>query len=157
MKRIKYPLQLIHYWTPSPPHFLLWRREWLPTPVFLPGESHGQRSLADYSLWGHKALNTTEWLTLLHSRFPLSAWLWFFSFIPWFLSWSRVPPSPKKSGDFSLFWPQDFCWDPWNNYSLTCHLAFDLTPSSLPREIARTHWPLMVGILPIFILLWLDS
>ena len=27
-----------------------WRREWLPTPVFLPGESHGQRSLAGYSL-----------------------------------------------------------------------------------------------------------
>ena len=26
-----------------------WRREWLPTPVFLPGESHGQRSLAGYS------------------------------------------------------------------------------------------------------------
>ena len=27
-----------------------------PTPVSLPGESHGQRSLADYSLWGHKEL-----------------------------------------------------------------------------------------------------
>ena len=29
-----------------------WRREWLPTPVFLPGEFHGQRNLASYSLWG---------------------------------------------------------------------------------------------------------
>ena len=29
-----------------------WRREWQPTPVFLPVESHGQRSLAGYSLWG---------------------------------------------------------------------------------------------------------
>ena len=29
-----------------------WRREWLPTPIFLPGESHGQRSLAGYSPWG---------------------------------------------------------------------------------------------------------
>ena len=29
-----------------------WRREWEPTPVFLPGESHGQRSLAGYSPWG---------------------------------------------------------------------------------------------------------
>ena len=29
-----------------------WRREWLITPVFLPGESHGQRSLAGYSPWG---------------------------------------------------------------------------------------------------------
>ena len=31
-----------------------------PLPVFLPGESHGQRSLAGYSPWGHKELNTTE-------------------------------------------------------------------------------------------------
>ena len=28
---------------------ILWRRKWQPTPVFLPGESHGQRSLAGYS------------------------------------------------------------------------------------------------------------
>ena len=32
-----------------------WRREWQPTSVFLPGESHGQRSLAGYSLWGPKS------------------------------------------------------------------------------------------------------
>ena len=37
-----------------------WRRAWLPTPVFLPGESHGLRSLAGYSLWGHKELDMTE-------------------------------------------------------------------------------------------------
>ena len=37
-----------------------WRREWLPTPVFLPGESHGQRSLVGYSPQGHKDLDTTE-------------------------------------------------------------------------------------------------
>ena len=36
------------------------RREWLPTPVFLPGEVHGQRSLAGYSPWGCKELNTPE-------------------------------------------------------------------------------------------------
>ena len=29
-----------------------WRREWLPTPVFLPGEFHAQKSLVGYSLWG---------------------------------------------------------------------------------------------------------
>ena len=39
---------------------VLWRREWQPTPVFLPGESHGQRSLAGYSPWGAKELDTTE-------------------------------------------------------------------------------------------------
>ena len=32
-----------------------WRRKWLPTPVFLPGESCGQRSLAGYSSWGGKS------------------------------------------------------------------------------------------------------
>ena len=31
-----------------------WRRAWQPTPVFLPGESHEQRSLVGYSLQGHK-------------------------------------------------------------------------------------------------------
>ena len=37
-----------------------WRREWQPTPVFLPGEFHGQRSPAGYSPWGHKKSDTTE-------------------------------------------------------------------------------------------------
>ena len=37
-----------------------WGREWQSTPVFLPGKSHGQRSLVGYSLWGHKELDTTE-------------------------------------------------------------------------------------------------
>ena len=37
-----------------------WRREWLHTPVLLPGEFHGQRSPADYSPWGHKESDTTE-------------------------------------------------------------------------------------------------
>ena len=37
-----------------------WRREWQPTPVFLPGESHEQKSLAGYSPWGHKELDMTE-------------------------------------------------------------------------------------------------
>ena len=36
-----------------------------PTPVFLPGEFHGQRSLAGYSPWGHKESDRTERLTLL--------------------------------------------------------------------------------------------
>ena len=40
-----------------------WRREWQPTPVFLPGKSHGQRSLVGYRPWGHKESDTTEQLT----------------------------------------------------------------------------------------------
>ena len=37
-----------------------WRREWLPIPVILPGEFHGQRSLAGYSIWGRKESDMTE-------------------------------------------------------------------------------------------------
>ena len=37
-----------------------WRRKWQPTPVFLPGESHGPRSLVGYGPWGHKEWDTTE-------------------------------------------------------------------------------------------------
>ena len=41
-----------------------WRKQWLPTPVFLPEEFHGQRSLAGWSPSGHKHSDTTESLTL---------------------------------------------------------------------------------------------
>ena len=41
-----------------------WRREWLPTPVLLPEQFHGQRNLESYSSWGHIELDTTEHLTL---------------------------------------------------------------------------------------------
>ena len=41
-----------------------WRREWLPTPVFLPGEFHGQRSCLGYSPWGRKESDMTKQLTL---------------------------------------------------------------------------------------------
>ena len=44
--------------------YLPWRREWLPTPVFLLQESHGQRSLAGYSPLGRKESDMTEQLTL---------------------------------------------------------------------------------------------
>ena len=37
-----------------------WRRAWQPTPVFLSGEPHGQRSLAGYSPWGHTEWDMTE-------------------------------------------------------------------------------------------------
>ena len=42
---------------------ITWKREWLPTPVFWPGELHGQRSLAVYSPWSHKQ---STWLSNEH-------------------------------------------------------------------------------------------
>ena len=46
-----------------------WRRQWHPTPVLLPGESHGWRSLVGCSPWGHQESDTTE---RLHFHFSLS-------------------------------------------------------------------------------------
>src|SRR5574337_742401 len=46
-----------------------WRRQWHPTPVFLPGKSHGRRSLVGCSLWGLEESDTTE---RLHFHFSLS-------------------------------------------------------------------------------------
>ena len=45
------------------------RRQWHPTPVLLPGKSHGQRSLVGCSPWGREEMDTTE---QLHSHFSLS-------------------------------------------------------------------------------------
>ena len=46
-----------------------WRRKRQPAPVFLPGKSYGQRSLAGYSSCGCKELDTTEWLsTYIHTH-----------------------------------------------------------------------------------------
>ena len=39
---------------------LFWRRQWHPTPPFLPGESQGRRSLVGCHLWGHTKLDMTE-------------------------------------------------------------------------------------------------
>ena len=49
-------------------HFVR-RRQWHPTPVLLPGKSHGWRSLVGCSPWGHEESHTTEWL---HFHFSLS-------------------------------------------------------------------------------------
>ena len=39
---------------------IFWRREWLPAPIFLLGEFHGQRSLVGYSPWDYEELDMTE-------------------------------------------------------------------------------------------------
>ena len=43
-----------------------WRSAWQPSPIFLPGESHEQRSLVGYSPWGCKESDTTEWLSIAY-------------------------------------------------------------------------------------------
>ena len=97
-----------------------WRREWLPSPVFLPGEFHGQRSLAGYSQWGCKKADTTERLTLSTSTWKPSI---AFSFQDPILlctlrqitlrSWHLVPSlHGKKMGKQWKQWLTLFFWAP---------------------------------------------
>ena len=51
----------------GPLAYPLWRRQWQPTPVLLPGKSHGWRSLVGCSPWGCEELDRTEWLHFLFS------------------------------------------------------------------------------------------
>ena len=55
-QRRRYKRHRLDPWTGKIP----WRRAWQPSPVFLPGKSHGQRSLTGYSPQGCKESDTTE-------------------------------------------------------------------------------------------------
>ena len=57
-----------------------WRRQWHPTPVLLPGKSHGQRSLVGCSPWGHEE-SDTYWATSLS----------LFTFMHWWRKWQPTP------------------------------------------------------------------
>ena len=65
-----------------------WRRKWQPTPVFLPGESHEQRSLAGYSLWYHKESDMTEYTQTV-------------------ILVTKPPPPPQEHHDLTMTWPQE--------------------------------------------------
>ena len=61
-----------------------WRREWLPTPVFLPGEFHGQRRLVGYSSWGSQRVG--------HDRMTYT-----YTYIPPPPSWTSLTPPPHRT------------------------------------------------------------
>ena len=56
-------------WLSSSSILFKWRRACQPTPIFLPGKSHGQRNLVGYSPWGCQELDTTEQLHFLSFTF----------------------------------------------------------------------------------------
>ena len=70
-----------------------WRREWQPTPVLLPGEFHGQRSLAGFHPLGDKELDTTEWL-IAAARYgwkeKTTGSRRTTPFLPWYLAFSML-------------------------------------------------------------------
>ena len=61
---VKNPPAMQETWVRSLGRKIPWRWAWQPTPVFWPGESHGQRSLVGYSPWRHKESDMTERLSL---------------------------------------------------------------------------------------------
>ena len=101
-----------------------WRKKWQSTPVFLPGESHGQRILAGYSPWGHKEsdMTATEYACpcglhyLLNLCFEKSTGVFSPQFIPGCLTWvlahlaafssSSFPAKPAFSCCLYLLWIQ---------------------------------------------------
>ena len=67
---------------------IFWRREWHPTPVSLPGKSHGQRCWAGYSLWGHRVgCNSAPHTAHMTNHTGFHHWYWYTLFsISFFLS-----------------------------------------------------------------------
>ena len=86
-----------------------WRRDLHPTPAFLPGKSHGQRSLVGYSPWGCKELHTTERLTL-----SLSLFFRILSMHQYFIATLCLSPSVIPScGWYALYLPIYLLMDIW--------------------------------------------
>ena len=72
------------------------RRTWQPTPIFLPRESHGQRSLVGYRPWGLKESDMTKWLSMhTHKHAYWIEWKW-----KW--SCSVVSDSLRPHGEYRL-------------------------------------------------------
>ena len=96
---ITFPSCLI--FLPLQPEMTPWRRKWLSTPVFFPGESHRQRSLVGWSPWGHKESDMTEVTELKTSTPPRllqpQVWGGFLQTGPAHAARERpAPPAPRS-------------------------------------------------------------
>ena len=92
------------------------RRKWLPTPVFLPGKSHGQRSLGGYSPRSHEELDTTYWLNNCIHGVMCHHWIseqfgqiWSISMHIFCLNFlkARSSEGTRRSCQSSHTWPRD--------------------------------------------------
>ena len=77
---------------------ILCRSKWLPTPVFLPGKPHGQRSLVGYSPWDHKESDMTEHAHRSHSHLDHSV-----STLAFSSAQDAIPSKCLLSGSVSPF------------------------------------------------------
>ena len=83
-------------------HYLLWRRKWQPTPVLLPGESLGHRSLVGYSPWDHRVGH--DWVTDTHTT------------ISWLPTFAFLSPMMKRTYFFGVSFRMS-CRSSWNHSS----------------------------------------
>ena len=88
--------------------FMHWRRKWQPTPVFLPGESQGQRSLVGCCLWGRTELDTTEVTQQQQQLMSLLYHCKIAPGLPWWLSGEESACQCRRCG-FD-FWVAKILW-----------------------------------------------
>ena len=83
-----------------------WRRAWQPTPVFLPGEPHGQRSLEAYSPWGRRV--GCDWTDLAHTahKYPLLGLFFpfYFQILMYFYTCIAFTSFQTKTGIKKVSW-----------------------------------------------------
>ena len=89
------------------PYYIKDKYKWQPTPVLLPGESHGQRSLVGYSPWACRESDMTEWLT--HSLSLFTCILVCICYHLWY--WSITLISPLLTPSTSLSFPSEYLWN----------------------------------------------
>ena len=106
-----------------------WGREWRPTPVFLPGEAHGQRSLAGYRPWSHEELDMTEQLSMIqyYVESPASVYLL------WEGISQEVAHLLKIRNVFQALTSKEFLYShSWNLNCVYLNISAMLCPLTLP-------------------------
>ena len=166
---VKNPLQckrcrrhMYHPWVRKIP----WRRPWQPTPVFLPGESHGQRSLVGYSPQGHRRARQNLATKQQHNTYIMLCIPYIYLVLKYqiILAASRVAPATletgflKKSLWLNIYlrsWccrrqtlPISWTENGWDTPSLlpnACVLRERCTPSWLPHVRTQKSWVYQLG------------
>ena len=128
-----------------------WRRKWQPTPVFLSGESHGQRSLAGYNPWGHQRVGHD-----LATKQPLAKYHVCAKYFAYSISITRlcfslsIPVSGKATGNpvsqgpalagpdscTGPSWPQ--CTALYSTVLFSVHAGKTLSPCSKQGNVLKT-------------------
>ena len=108
-------LRVRHDWATSLSRFTFmhWRRKWQPTPVFLPGESQGQRSLVGCCLWGHRVGH----------------------------DWSNLAAAAAAAGLQTLAEQQDLRGTPWSWHKSRSAVRLCLSIENGPQKAGQTLEP----------------